>query len=316
MLVGLTARHHFSARVARGLALYREELKGMGDMAQASDGTRRYGVMQGRLSPPEDGRFQSFPRNSWREEIARAREAGLDYIEWIHDDYDRGANPIFTAEGREELAALKQKFRIETPAVCGDWFMDFPFVRCTAKECAEREGHLHEVIGLAAKIGARRMVLPFVDQSRLTTEDEKQVALAVLRAALPHAEEHGVELHLEADFGPEEFAEFLSRLHDPFLKVNWDSGNSSGLGYVASEEMAAYGDRLGSVHIKDRYRKPEGGIETRPLGTGSADFADVFSALEKLGYAGGVTLQVARGTPGDEVEFLRGQLAFVKARWS
>ena len=276
----------------------------------------RYGVMQGRLSPPEEGRFQSFPRRSWREEIARARATGLDYIEWIHDDYDRGANPIFTAEGREELAALKQEHGIETPALCGDWFMDFPFVRCTAAERAEREQHLHGVIAVAAMIGARRMVLPFVDQSRLTTEEEKQVALEVLCEALPRAKEHGVELHLEADFGPAEFAGFLSRIEDPYLKVNWDSGNSSGLGYVASEEFSAYGDRLGSVHIKDRYRKPEGGIETRPLGTGSADFEDVFSALKKLGYGGGVTLQVARGMPGDEVEFLKGQLTFVKARWS
>ena len=123
-------------------------------------------------------------------------------------------------------------------------------------------------------------------------------------------------MHLEADFGPAAFAEFLSRLEDPFLKVNWDSGNSSGLGYVASEEFLAYGDRLGSVHLKDRYRKPEGGIETRPLGTGSADFEDVFASLKRLGYTGGVTLQVARGAAGDEVEFLRGQLGFVKARWS
>lgn len=30
------------------------------------------GIMQGRLSPPEDGRFQSFPRLGWREEFARA----------------------------------------------------------------------------------------------------------------------------------------------------------------------------------------------------------------------------------------------------
>ena len=283
---------------------------------ESSTRTRTYGVMQGRLSPPEDGRFQSFPRNSWRQEISRARAAGLEYIEWIHDDYDRGANPIFSVEGRVELAALKQEHGITTPAVCGDWFMDFPFVRCTADERAEREKHLHAVMGIVAEMGARRMVLPFVDHSRLTNEAEKQIALAVLEEALPLATEYGVELHLEADFGPAEFAEFLSRIEDPFLKVNWDSGNSSGLGYVASEEFAAYGHRLGSVHIKDRYRKPEGGIETRPLGTGSADFDDVFSALKKLGYAGGVTLQVARGAPGDEVEFLKEQLAFVKARWS
>ena len=277
---------------------------------------RTFGVMQRRLSPPEDGRFQSFPRNSWREELPRARAAGFDYIEWIHDEYGRTANPIFTPEGRTELAARKQQYGIETPAVCGDWFMDFPFVRCTAQQREERERHLHELVAIAAEIGARRLVLPFVDQSRIENEAEKQIALAVLEHALPQAHRHGVELHLEADFNPQDFAAFLGRLEDPFLKVNWDSGNSSGLGYIASEEFAAYGDRLGSVHIKDRYRKPEGGIETRPLGTGSADFDDVFRALHHIGYAGGVTLQVARAKENDEVAFLRGQLDFVKARWN
>ena len=275
-----------------------------------------YGIMQGRLAPPEDGRFQSFPRTAWREEIGRAREAGLDYIEWIHDHYDLGANPIFTPEGRAELATLKQQHGIATPAVCGDWFMDFPLIRCTDEERATREQHLYELISIAREIGAVRLVLPFVDNSRMTTAEEKLTVLEVLRRALPIAEANGVELHLEADFNPADFAAFLAELPHPFLKVNWDAGNSSGLGYVAHEEFAAYGDRLGSVHIKDRYRKPEGGIETRPLGTGSADFDDVFASLRKLGYAGGVTLQVARGKDHDEVNFIRGQLAFVKARWS
>jgi hexulose-6-phosphate isomerase len=95
------------------------------------------------------------------------------------------------------------------------------------------------------------------------------------------------------------------------LKVNWDSGNSSGLGFVAREEFAAYGDRIGSIHIKDRLRKPAGGVESRPLGQGSADFEDVFACLRKIGYNGGVTLQVARGAENDEVAFIKEQLAFV-----
>jgi L-ribulose-5-phosphate 3-epimerase len=139
--------------------------------------------------------------------------------------------------------------------------------------------------------------------------------IEVLKRALPLAAEHNVELHLEADFGPAEFATFLSRIEHPFLKVNWDSGNSSGLGYIATEEFAAYGSRIGSVHIKDRYRKPEGGVETRPLGTGSANFDDVFTAIRSIDYQGGVTLQVARGEPGDEVNFIKGQLDFVKKYW-
>ena len=274
-----------------------------------------YGVMQGRLAPPEDGRFQSFPRRSWREEFPRAREAGLDYIEWIHDEYGRTANPIFSQADLAEFDVLKCQYGIATPALCGDWFMDFPLICCTTEERAQREQHLHRLIPIAARIGANRIVLPFVDQSKITTEDEKQAVIDVLKRALPIAQSYHVELHLEADFNPTDFASFLARIEHPCLRVNWDSGNSSGLGYIASEEFAAYGHRIGSVHIKDRYKKPESGVETRPLGSGSANFDDVFKAIRSIDYQGGVTLQVARGRDNDEVNFIKGQLAFVKRYW-
>jgi hexulose-6-phosphate isomerase len=44
--------------------------------------------------------------------------------------------------------------------------------------------------------------LPFVDQSKITTEDEKQVVIDVLKRALPIAQSHHVELHIETDFNP------------------------------------------------------------------------------------------------------------------
>ena len=140
---------------------------------------------QGRLSPPEDGRFQSFPRNSWREEFARAQAAGFTYIEWIHDSYDEGANPIFTTEGLREFDALKQQHSLATPALCADWFMDFPLVRCTPEERVHREQHLHAIIPLARRIGAWRIVLPFVDNAKMNTEEEKLQVLDVLKHALP-----------------------------------------------------------------------------------------------------------------------------------
>jgi L-ribulose-5-phosphate 3-epimerase len=273
------------------------------------------GIMQGRLSPPENGHFQAFPRRSWREEFQRAREVGLDYIEWIHDEYGRTANPIFSQADLAEMDVLKRQYGIATPALCGDWFMDFPLIRCTTEVQAQREQHLHELIPIAARIGANRIVLPFVDQSKITTEDEKQAVIDVLQRALLIAQSHHVELHLEADFNPTDFASFLARIEHPNLKVNWDSGNSSGLGYIASEEFAAYGHRIGSVHIKDRYKNPQGGVESRPLGTGSANFDDVFRAIRSIDYQGGVTLQVARGDDNDEVNFIKGQLAFVKRYW-
>src|SRR5690348_5814159 len=108
-----------------------------------------YGVMQGRLSPPEPGRFQAFPRNSWREEFACAKQVGFSYIEWIHDNYDQGANPIFFEAGRIELKTLQHEHGIGTPAICGDWFMDFPPIRCSEEERRVREEHLRNLVSIA-----------------------------------------------------------------------------------------------------------------------------------------------------------------------
>jgi L-ribulose-5-phosphate 3-epimerase len=272
----------------------------------------QFGIMQGRLTPPEPGRFQAFPRQRWRDEIPLCKDAGIDYIEWIYDGYGADINPVANDEGIAELNALKAQYGVATPALCGDWFMDFPLIRCTPQQRAEREEVLRGMLHQARKIGAWRIVMPFVDASSMKTGEEKEIVLEVLRRVLPAAEETGVEIHLEADFDPPAFAAFLARIPHPMLKVNYDTGNSSGLGYRASEEFAAYGERIGSIHIKDRLRKPGGGIATMPLGQGSADFDDVFASIRKIGYTGGFTLQVARGADGDEVNWITQQLGFLR----
>jgi L-ribulose-5-phosphate 3-epimerase len=271
----------------------------------------RIGIMQGRLSPPEDGRFQSFPRLSWRLEFSRAREAGITYIEWIYDHYGAAQNPLTTAQGRAEINFLKAEYGVETRAVCGDWLMDFPLIRCSEPDRAHREKVLHDMLGWASEIGASRIVLPFVDNSSIRSAEEQDIITQVLERAIPIAEDTEVEMHIEADFPPSEFARFLNRLPHPTIKVNYDVGNSSGLGYIANEEFSAYGNRIGSIHIKDRLRKPDGSVVTMPLGQGSADFDDVFASIRRCGYAGGLTLQVARGEDGDEVNWIARQIAFL-----
>jgi L-ribulose-5-phosphate 3-epimerase len=276
----------------------------------------QFGIMQGRLVPPVPGRFQSFPRDRWRDEICLCKAAGLDYIEWIYDDYGANVNPVANDEGVAELNALKEQYGIATSALCGDWFMDFPLIRCSKEESAQREGILHRLLHRGSRIGATRLVMPFVDASSMVTAGEKEIVLGVLHRALPVAEETGVEIHLETDLNPCDFAAFLARVPHPMLKVNYDTGNSSGLGYIASEEFAAYGDRIGSIHIKDRLRLPGGGVVTKPLGQGSADFDEVFGCIRKIGYRGGFTLQVARGPDGDEVNWVMQQLAFLRPHWN
>src|SRR6266704_4074153 len=94
----------------------------------------KFGIMQGRLVPPEGGRLQSFPRERWQDEFALAKAAGLDYIEWIYDSYGLGANPLLEDKGVARMQELMQQYAIELRSMCADYFMDFPFLRCTDKE--------------------------------------------------------------------------------------------------------------------------------------------------------------------------------------
>jgi L-ribulose-5-phosphate 3-epimerase len=271
----------------------------------------KFGIMEGRLVPPEGGRFQCFPRRQWEYEFAHAAQVPFDYIEWVYDLYGHDANPLGSAAGIERMKKLAESTGVSIRSVCADYFMDKPLVRCSQQELDERLRELQRLLHNARSAGVNRVVIPFVDASAIRSLQDFVAVQDALRAAMPFAKETGVEIHLETSLGPAEFARFLDGLPHPMLKANYDSGNSASLGYAVADEFAAYGERIGSVHIKDRLLK--GG--TVPLGTGNADFAALFSGLEKLGYRGDFTLQVARGTSGDEVVWAKQNLAFVRSHW-
>ena len=266
------------------------------------------GIMQGRLVPPVEGRIQAFPRERWAEEFPNAAAAGLDAIEWIYDTYGLGANPVETDEGIESILQLSRTHKIAVHSMCADYFMDFTFVRTTEAEMAERIAHLDWLLGQARRIGVTRVVLPFVDSSAIRDDADRNAVIETLQRALPGAAAAGIELHLETSLPPAEFAALLARIPHPLVKVNYDSGNSSSLGYRPAEEFAAYGERLGSVHIKDRVFNGS----TVPLGQGDADLPAVFAGLRGLKYAGDFILQVARGTAGDEVAWTRTNRGYVE----
>ncbi|WDM87929.1 sugar phosphate isomerase/epimerase [Pseudomonas asiatica] len=267
-------------------------------------------TMQGRLGAPEEGRFQSFPRQGWRLEIERAAEIGLRGIEWIYDLFGEGANPLETPAGREELRGLLRHHGVSVASICADYFMDRPLLRCSTAENAELIQRLEWLLELCPEMGVGRVVLPFVDASRIRDSAEMDQVVANLRQVLPMAERQGVELHLETDLAPQAFRELLDRLVHPLVKVNYDAGNSASLGYRPEDEFAAYGERIGSFHIKDRRL----GTSTVPLGQGDTDFRSLREQLLRYGYRGDFVLQVARGEAGDEPRWLA-SMAALAADW-
>ncbi len=271
----------------------------------------RIGIMQGRLVPPTDNRFQCFPRQNWADEFELGAKAGINCIEWIYDFYGADVNPIATDAGIAQMKALTQKTGVQVLSICADYFMDRPLVRATAGELAERLAMFDWLLGRGHLLGVNRMVVPFVDASRIDTDAEFEGVIETLQRILPMAEKTNIEIHLETSLPPARFANLLERLPHPLLKANYDSGNSSSLGYKPREEFAAYGKRVGSVHIKDRLL---GGGTVAP-GTGDADFPALAECLRTVGYAGDFILQVARGVSGDEVNWIRQNREFVLKRF-
>lgn len=258
-------------------------------------------IMQGRLLPPEDGRFQSFPSAHWREEFPAAARAGLEAIEWIYERYGEELNPIASDEGLAGIQSLSAAHNVAVLSLCADYFMDYPIVTASADERSALKKKLLWLLARCRQAGIARMVLPFVDRSRMRDGTDLQNVVGFLNEVLPHAEENRVELHLETDLPPDAFAGLLDRIPHDWLKANYDSGNSSSLGYRPQDEFAAYGHRIGSVHIKDRLL----GGATVPLGTGDADLPAVVDCLAALRYRGDFVLQVARGQEGGEVAWAR-----------
>ncbi len=270
----------------------------------------RIGIMQGRLLPPEPGHFQAFPRQLWYQEFPFASEAGLETIEWIYDQYGTDVNPIATEEGIQEMLALTGKHNIDVVSLCADYFIDHPFTTVSGSQYSALQEKLVWLFGRCRKIGINRIVLPFVDASRIETPRHADLVKSLLRELLPEAARNRIEIHLETSLNPTSFAALLNDLPDPWLKANYDSGNSSSLGYDPAEEFAAYGERIGSLHIKDRVL----GGGTVPLGTGSANFLVLFKCIRDSGYQGDYILQVARESPGNEVAWARQNLAWLK-KW-
>jgi L-ribulose-5-phosphate 3-epimerase len=269
-----------------------------------------FSIMQGRLVPPEDGRFQCFPKLAWRDEFSLAAKAKLNGIEWIFDTYGEDENPLANDHGIEEMLSLSRQTRIEVRSLCADYFMEKPFLRTNELERDQLIEKMRWLLSRCKRIGIRRVVIPFVDNSRIENAEEESQVIVVLRSILPAAEVNDVELHLETSLAPEPFARLLERCDHPLVRVNYDSGNSAALGYAVKDEFAAYGDRIGSVHIKDR--KLHG--STVPLGTGNADLPDLFHNLAKLEYSGDYVFQVARSRAGEELPWIVHNLASVIAQ--
>ncbi len=270
------------------------------------------GIMQGRLSPPIDGRIQGFPADSWKDEFASAREAGLSSIEWIFEKPNERRNPFGDDAGAAEVKRLSLETGVKVQSVCADYYMEERLISADGSPAPGPVDHLRWLIGRAGKLSIRYIVLPFVDQSSLKTTGQSEGLVSLLSDLAPEAEDAEVELHLETDLPPEPFRSVLDKIAHPFVRANYDIGNSAALGHDPEEELGLLAPYLGSVHVKDRAL----GETTVPLGTGNANFPVCFRMIDEAGFKRPFILQAARGEEGEEVSLAISNRQFIERHFS
>ncbi len=264
------------------------------------------GILQGRLSPPVDGRIQAFPGNNWEQEFFQAKEIGLELIDWIVEAEGLSENPLLSVDGEKAINNAISMSGVTIGAVCADFFMDRPLIRCSKLEQKERIRVLDILISRLNQFHIKYLEIPFIDNSAINSHSELLEIVRIIKPLCEKAYQAGVTLVFETSLPPEKFRDFLSYFDHPAAMANYDMGNSASLGYNPHEELNLYGDMVATVHVKDRVFHGK----SVPLGEGDTDFSTCFSLLKDKNYTGPFFLQVARGS--DEFEWTKMNLAWVK----
>jgi hexulose-6-phosphate isomerase len=211
-----------------------------------------------------------------------------------------------TESGKAEIKKVIASTGVRIDYVCADIFMQQPLVRMTKDTKSQNKEYLAMILKNAKEVGAIGVEIPFVDNSSIKNEIEKQEFIDAMQEAFQLANDLDLKISLETDLPPIDFQELLENIGLDYIQANYDIGNSASLGFDPKEELEAYGLKILNVHVKDRKL----GSTTVPLGTGNANIKYVFQKLQEIGYSGGLTMQAARGE--NDIETTKAQLKYVR----
>ncbi|MBT7609912.1 MAG: TIM barrel protein [Bacteriovoracaceae bacterium] len=243
----------------------------------------KLGIFQGRLSPSIEGKVQFFPKESWRDEFPIAKSLGFELIEWVLDKDSILDNPILSEEGLLEIKSLSDKDGIQVFGICTDNYMVDPFVDNTEI--------LTQLITSVGKAGVEIIEIPLLGASLVENTDQMKITAKKLNELESICTEYKMGIALEVGLDTSGVLDFFEYVKNPFVSVNYDTGNSAYWNFDQLNEISNYSHLIGNIHIKDC--TPE--LYSVPLGKGNVDFPAVFKLLKLKGYKKHFILQTARG---------------------
>jgi len=244
---------------------------------------QRIGIMQGRLVHPATGELECAPGGRWRDEFRAAAALRLNHIELVADRLLDSSNPMWSADGRDEIMTVADSTGVEAASLCLNEMLTSPIDDMSA-DLVKRLGPLLRDLPI------RVVVVPLIEASDLRSVDRLSAARSIrlLTECLRDDESRVVvELGLPAV----DSLRFLDTVGCPRVGLCYDVGNATAFGFDPTHELRSLGSAVWHLHAKDKNASQE----NVRFGTGTVPFADVFEELSMQKFDGLVTMEATRG---------------------
>ena len=259
------------------------------------------GFMQGRLIKSEKkGAIQYFPSRNWKKELTLANKNKIKLIEWTVNIQNIKSNPLYSGKVCDVINELK-KNKITTRSVTCDFFMEKPFFK--KKYFKKRDKYLNilkKIIMNGSKVGIKYFILPLVDNSSISNKFEELLLIKEIKKICTTLKKKNYII-FEIDYKPDQISNFINKFKSKKIGINYDTGNSSALGYKIEDEIK-YFKYVKNIHIKDRFLN---GHSVR-LGRGNWEYKKFFDKIKNI-YNGNFILQTAPSNNNPLGEFLLNQ---------
>jgi L-ribulose-5-phosphate 3-epimerase len=266
-----------SSPTGRGYDLLADDVRGRPRPLE-----QRIGIMQGRLVRAATGELESSPGERWRDEFRDAAALRLHHIELVADRLLDSANPMWSSEGRDEIADVAASTGVAVASLCLNEVLTSP-IDDRSTDLAKRLGPVLRALHIPV------VVVPLLEASDLNSVDQVSAARSILVLAdlLDDDGRVVVELSLSA----EDSLRFLDTTDSPRVGLCYDIGNATAFGFDPAHELRILGSAVWHLHAKDKNASKE----NVRFGTGRVPFAEVFEELSTQGFDGLVTMEATRG---------------------
>jgi sugar phosphate isomerase/epimerase len=243
----------------------------------------RIGIMQGRLVPAATGELDCSPGGRWRDEFRAAATLRLNHIELVADRLLDSCNPIWSANGRDEIVTVAESAGVEVASLCLNEVLTSPIDEMSADLVTRLRPVLRD-------LPIRVVVVPLLEASDLASVDRLSAVRSILLLTECLRDDEGrvvVELGLSAV----DSLRFLDTVGSPQVGLCYDVGNATALGFDPTHELRSLGSAVCHLHAKDKNVSKE----NVRFGTGTVPFAGVFEELSMQEFDGLVTMEATRG---------------------